>query len=74
MLSNLFTGSAIAGAAYGSVLAGASLLGLFTPCPYATAAQCQQMRGSAANLYGVSLAVLGAAGAAYAVGRLTEEV
>ena len=74
MLSNLFTGSAIAGAAYGSVLAGASLLGLFTPCPYATTAQCQQMRGSAANLYGVSLAVLGAAGVAYAVGRLTEEV
>jgi len=74
MLSNLFTGSAIVGAAYGSILAGASLLGLFTPCPYATQAQCQQMRGSAANLYGMSLAVLGAAGAAYAVGRFTEEV
>ena len=73
MLSNLFTGSAIAGAAYGSVLAGASLLGLFTPCPYATAAQCQQMRGSAASLYGVSLAVLGAACAACAVGRFIEE-
>lgn len=72
MLSNLFTGSAIAGAAYGSVLAGASLLGLFTPCPYATTAQCQQMRGSAVNLYGVSFAVLGASGAAYAVGRFTE--
>ena len=74
MLSNLFTGAGIAGAAYGSILAGASLLGLFTPCPYATASQCNSMRGSAANLYSTSLIVLGAAGGAYAVGRFTERV
>lgn len=74
MISNLFTGAGIIGAAYGSVLAGASLLGLFTPCPYATAKQCDSMRGSAADLYITSLIVLGAAGGAYAVGRFTEEI
>jgi hypothetical protein len=71
MFSNLLTGSGVLGIAYGSVLAGASLIGLFTPCPYSTEAQCGQMRGSAANLYGVSVAVLGTAGGAFVIGRST---
>ena len=69
MLSNLFTGSGVIGIAYGSVLAGASLIGLLTSCPYTTEAQCHQMRRSAAGLAVNGFLVLSAGAGAFSVGR-----
>jgi hypothetical protein len=69
MFSNLFTSAGVLGIAYGSVLAGASLIGLFTPCPYATEAQCGQMRSSAASLSVSGFLVLSAGAGAFSVGR-----
>jgi hypothetical protein len=69
MFSNLFTGVGLLGVAYGFVLSGAGMLGQFTPCPYATETQCNQMRRSAAGLAVNGFLVLSVGAGAFSVGR-----
>ena len=69
MFSNLLTGSGVLGIAYGFLLTGAGIIGQFTPCPYATETQCNQMRRSAAGLAVNGFLVLSVGAGAFSVGR-----
>ena len=73
MISTLSTGLGLAGCLYGAALTLCGAIGLASPCPWSTAAQCEalQQKASAVTQNGAIVLVVGAAAAVSGIRRET---
>lgn len=71
MLSTLSTGLGLAGCLYGTALTLCGAIGLASPCPWSSAAQCEtlQQKASAVTQNGAIVLVVGAAAAVSGIRR-----